>query len=62
MKEFSAKKRIEELRKLTDELNLAVLVLSMANSKSDYSEYKTDKYNTVDNLMIMTDESIESLN
>ena len=52
---------LEELRKLTDELDLAVLILSMASSKSDYSEYKTDKYNVVDNLMIMNDESIISL-
>ena len=52
---------LEELRKLTDELDLAILILSMASSKSDYSEYKTDRYNVVDNLMIMNDESIISL-
>ena len=52
---------MEELRKLTDELDLAVLILSMASSKSDYSEYKTDRYKVVDNLMIMNDESIISL-
>lgn len=50
-----------ELRNLCNELNIAVLVISMANSKSDYSEYKTDRFDEVDNLMIMNDESIISL-
>lgn len=52
---------LKVLKDLCIELDIAVLVLSMASSKSDYSEYKTDKYNDVDNLMIITDESIMSL-
>lgn len=52
---------IKELRNLCNELDLAILVVSMTNSKSDYSEYKTDLYDEVDNLMIINDESITSL-
>ena len=50
-----------ELRKLCDELDIAVMVLSTAPSKSDYSEYKEDKFNEVNHLMIMNDESIISM-
>lgn len=52
---------IKELRNLCNELDLAILVVSMTNSKSDYSEYKTDLYDEVNNLMIINDESITSL-
>ena len=51
----------KELRNLCDEINISVLVISMANSKSDYSEYKNDKFSEVDNLMIMNDETIINL-
>ena len=51
----------KEFRNLCNELDLAILVVSMTNSKSDYSEYKTDLYDEVDNLMIINDESITSL-
>ncbi len=51
----------KELRVLCNALDIAVLVLSTASSKSDYSEYKTDKYSEVDNIMIMSDEAISSL-
>lgn len=49
------------LRKLCDEIEIAVLVVSMTASKSDYSEYKSDKYEEVNNFMIITDESIISM-
>ena len=51
----------KELRNLCNELDLAILVVSMTNSKSDYSEYKTDLYDEVDNLKIINEESITSL-
>ena len=51
----------DELRKLCNELEIAVMVLSTAPSKSDYSEYKEDKFKNVNHLMIMNDESIISM-
>ena len=51
----------EELDKLCEELDIAVMVLSTAPSKSDYSEYKEDRFNKVDHFMIMNDESIISM-
>lgn len=50
-----------ELRKLCDELDIAVMVLSTASPKSNYSEYKDKKYSEVNHLMIMNDESIISM-
>lgn len=52
---------LKALRKLCDEIEIAVLVVSMTASKSDYSEYKSDKYEEVNNFMIITDESIISM-
>ena len=52
---------LKALRKLCDEIESAVLVVSMTASKSDYSEYKSDKYEEVNNFMIITDESIISM-
>lgn len=52
---------LKSLRKLCDEIEIAVLVVSMTASKSDYSEYKSDKYEEVNNFMIITDESIISM-
>lgn len=54
-------KIFEELRKICDEFDISFLVLSTAPSKSDYSEYKSDRFKEVNNIMIMTDESIISL-
>lgn len=51
----------DELRELCNELEIAVMVLSTAPSKSDYSEYKEDKFKNVNHLMIMNDESIISM-
>ena len=52
---------LKALRKLCDEIEIAVLVVSMTASKSDSSEYKSDKYEEVNNFMIITDESIISM-
>ena len=51
----------DELRELCNELEIAVMVLSTAPSKSDYSEYKEERFNKVDHFMIMNDESIISM-
>ena len=50
-----------ELRKLCNEMGIAVMILSTASSKSDYSEYKDEKFSEVNHLMIMNDESIISM-
>ena len=44
---------LKALRKLCDEIEIAVLVVSMTASKSDYSEYKSDKYEDIIKFIVM---------